>query len=150
MNCSVIHKKMIFYLEGDLRKEEMEEIGNHMKNCSECAAFSEELKKTLGIITVEKEAAVNPFFYTRVKAKLEAGSSIPQYATLKPAYIRILQPVFFSILLAVGVFTGIKIGHAPSRYEAHRIITEEGLVPFLDDLSDEPLETFLFDQDGNE
>jgi len=150
MKCRAIHKNLIFYLEGDLKKEEMSGVELHLNECRECAAFAEEMKMTLGIIENEKNAEVNPYFYTRVKAKLESFAQAQQVKTLKPAYIRVLQPVFFSMVLLMGISAGIMIGNAPSRYEARMVISVEGLVPFLDEMSHEPIETFIFEQDGNE
>ena len=71
MKCKNLHKKLIFFLEGDLSPKMMEEVQNHLDECSSCAAFAKELKQTLGIIETEKELEVNPYFYTRLKARLE-------------------------------------------------------------------------------
>jgi hypothetical protein len=71
MNCKTLHTKIIFFNEGSLPAWEMEEIKIHLENCSDCVAFANELKKTLAVIENEKMPQLNPFFYTRVKARLK-------------------------------------------------------------------------------
>ena len=46
-------------------------VQEHLNSCSECALFAEEMKLTLNILDEEKTPELNPFFYTRVKEKLE-------------------------------------------------------------------------------
>jgi len=150
MKCRTIHKKLIFFLEGDLRKEEMDEIKIHLQDCSTCAAFVEEMNKTLGIFQAEKNPEINPFFYTRLKAKLENLAPAQYIPILKPAYLRILQPITITVVMLLGIFSGIKIGNAPHKREVKTEIAELGLVPFLDEMTAEPIETFIFSQDGNE
>jgi hypothetical protein len=68
------------------------------------------MKKTLGIIQVEKSPEVNPFFYTRLKARMENNEVQEKQRVGFPVWEKVLQPAFFSLLLLAGIYTGIKIG----------------------------------------
>src|SRR5690554_3937691 len=110
MKCKTLHKKLIFFLEGDLPEKEAREIKLHLNECADCAAFAEDMKKTLDIIQAEKSPEVNPFFYTRLKARMESEEVREKQQIGFPVWERILQPALFSLLLLAGVYTGIKIG----------------------------------------
>jgi predicted anti-sigma-YlaC factor YlaD len=150
MNCKIIHKNLIFYLDGELSPEETKKTEEHLKECQSCYAFTEEMKKTLGIIQAEKITEVNPFIYTRIKTRLENQGTTVTKAARKPVYQRILQPVVIAAGLFVGIYTGIEIGHAPYRNEMKTLVAEQGLVPYIDEMKTEPLENFIINQDGNE
>ncbi len=150
MKCRTIHKKLIFFLEDELRKEEMDGIKIHLKECAECAAFAAEMQKTLGIIRTEKISDINPFIYTRLKAKLENTNSDQKTIKQQPVYLRILHPVVVGIVMIAGIYAGVKIGHAPYQREIKMMVAEQGLVPFFDEMKTEPIENYLIEQDGNE
>ena len=144
MKCKVLHKKLIFFLEKELPENEMEQIKMHISECASCALFLEEMRKVLAIIDEEKMPETNPFLYSRVKVKLEdhaEKSPAPGWFTqLKPA----LQPIAFSILLAVGVYSGFEIGK-PMENTAGAITSQNEIIPYLNEMEAEPIENFLMD-----
>ena len=145
MKCKTIHKKLIFYIEGELPLREMQEIARHLDECTGCAAFAEDMKTTFGIIEQEKILQDTPYFYTRMKARMqkqqEEAEQTPGFSLLKKA----LQPALFFILLLVGIYSGIMIGNNAGRaaYDTVYSITE--IIPYLNELQAEPLEMFLMD-----
>jgi hypothetical protein len=143
MNCKTLHKELIFFIEGDLPSEKAEQIKAHLNKCGNCAAFAEEMKKTLGILEVEKSPKVNPFFYTRLKAELE-NRELAESTTFKmPVCAKVLQPVLFSILLIVGIYSGIKIGQPLPVKILGTTQFEQETVPYLNEMETELIETFL-------
>lgn len=145
MKCKALHKKLIFFLEGDLPSTEMEQIKVHLLECGSCEAFAEDLKKTLGVLETEKSPEVNPFFYTRLKAKLEIQSTAEEERALRPVYARVLQPVAFSILLVIGIYSGIKIGQpSHDKFQIASMI-DQGEIPFLNEMEAESIEAFLME-----
>jgi len=145
MKCKTLHKKLIFFLEGDLPENEANEMKAHLAECESCAAFAEDMKKTLGIIQTEKSPDVNPFFFTRLKTRIEKQAEKTAKPTGFPVWEKVLQPAFFSLLLMAGIYTGIKIGQ-PANTEANKsIFAETELVPFLNEMDAEPIETFLME-----
>ena len=141
MKCKSIHKKLIFFLEGELPEKEMHAIQLHLNECPECKILSSELQKTLGIIESEKQVEVNPFFYTRLKARLEnQAETKPLF--WQPVFVKVLQPAFFSILLLLGVYSGIKVTQ-PAKTSIIQSQNEIEMIPFLNEMSSEPIESFL-------
>ena len=145
MKCKTLHKKLIFFLEGDLSIEEIKQFEKHLSACPNCAAFALEMKSTLGIIEMENSAKTNPFFYTRVKAKLEDMETKQESIVSRPVLIRVLQPVAFSIILLLGVYAGIKIGQPFQSEAINEVIAEQEMIPYLNEMAAEPIETFLME-----
>lgn len=145
MKCKTLHKKLIFFLEGDLPAREAEEMAAHLAQCDACAAFAEDMKKTLDIIQVEKSPEVNPFFYTRLKARMENEKNREKQRVGFPIWEKVLQPAFFTLLLLAEIYTGIKIGQPANTETDPSIFAETELVPFLNEMEAEPIETFLME-----
>jgi len=144
MECKTIHKKLIFYLDGELPSQEMEEIKTHLSECRDCALFAEELKKMQEILTAEKSIEPNPFFYTRLKTKMEAAELANQTQTWQAVWVKFLQPALFSILLLAGVYFGSKIGKPEPLNVAVAAYSEEN-IPYLNEMDSEPIESFLME-----
>jgi len=144
MKCKTAHSKLIFFQEKELEPSEMKAVQEHLDSCSDCALFAEEMKKTLSILETDKIDTVNPFFYTRVKAKLENQTVQPQIAR-RPVLVRILQPVAFSIILLIGIYAGIKMGATGSAGTGNEVLAEQDLIPYWNELDGEPIETFLME-----
>lgn len=143
MNCKTIHKQLIFFVEKDLPISEMKAIQGHLDSCKECALFAEELQKTLGVIETEKVNEINPFFYTRVKSRLENRENSTSLA--RPLVVRILQPVAFSIVLILSVYGGIKLGQPHKAEMASIVLNEQQMVPYVNEMDAEPIEAFLME-----
>lgn len=145
MKCKKLHKKLIFFLEGDLPGQEMEEIRQHIDKCHDCAAFAEDMGKTLSALQIEKAPAVNPFFFTRLKTRFENQDGIPAPTIRNPFFAKVLQPALFSLLLLAGIYTGIKIGQPAQNQLAADSYSSEQIIPFLNEMEAEPIEAFLME-----
>lgn len=145
MKCKTIHKKLIFLLEGDLPENESVQIRNHLSECHHCKAFADELSKTLGIIENEKNPELNPFFFTRIKAKIELQAEVKNLSLNRTVFTKILQPAIFSILLIVGIYSGIKIGEPVTSNSFYSENTEIEIIPYLNEMQSEPIEEFLME-----
>lgn len=146
MMCKKCRDKIIFYLEGDLPDRESREMEKHLAQCTSCAALAEEFRKTLAVLQEEKNPEVNPFFYTRLKARM-AGQAEEAFPALKRTFlVRVLQPAFFSLLLLAGIYSGIKIGQSPrDNISTAYYYPEEQVIPYLNEMETEPIETFLME-----
>lgn len=145
MNCKTLHTKIIFFLEGGLPASEMEEVKIHLESCSDCAAFANEMKKTLAVIENEKTPQLNPFFYIRVKARLENQSQSVDATRQVPVLVRILQPAMFSLLLLAGIYTGVKIGQPAKINSDVPVFSENEVVPYFNEMETEAIENFLME-----
>ena len=145
MNCKDLHKRIIFYLDVELSEKEMEETKLHLAECNECAVFASEMEKTFAVLTAEKSPAVNPFFYTRLKAKMENRASVQYELQQKSILVKILQPAFFSILLMAGIYTGVKIGQPANETNSTEVISDQDVIPYLNEMETETIEAFLIE-----
>jgi predicted anti-sigma-YlaC factor YlaD len=141
MNCKTVHNKLIFFLEKELSDSELNLVQEHLESCSECALFAEEMKLTLSILESDKVLEENPYFYTRVKARLENQEQ--EVWSGRPVLVRILQPIAFSIILLLGVYGGIKLGQPNKTELTGSILSEQQMIPFLNEMDAEPIEAFL-------
>lgn len=144
MNCQIVQKNLIFFLEGELPETEMKAFQEHLNSCSECALFAEEMKLTLSILDSEKNPDINPFFYTRVKAKLENQMEAQGQVMHRPVLARVLQPLAFSVILLLGIYGGMRLGSTTTSKTTAEL-NEQQMVPYWNALDDEPIENFLLD-----
>jgi len=143
MKCKSLHKKIIFFLDGELPVDEMQQMKLHLLECKDCAAFAAEMEKTFAILQSEKSPAINPFFFTRLKAKMENQAAGQSEISRNPIWARILQPAFFSILLIAGIYTGIKIGQPAVNKTDSLVYAEQEIIPYLNEMEGETIEGFL-------
>ena len=143
MKCKNVHSKLIFFLEKELPDSEMKQVQQHLDECSECALFAAEMKNTLQILDSDKVTDENPFFFTRVKARLEKQEE--EQPVSRPVLVRVLQPVAFSIILLLGIYGGFKLGESPDATVADSQLSEQEMVPFWNELEAEPIESFLME-----
>ena len=139
MNCEICHKQLIPYQEGLLKGPALQEMEQHLQECSSCRSFAGYLKETLLSIENSRLTAPDPFFYTRVKARLEKQVNS---SSVKSGWIRILQPAFFTFFLAAAIYAGILLGGLYGNSET-KSYARENLDPWVNELGSEPLETFL-------
>lgn len=145
MNCKTLHTRIIFFTEGSLPAWEMEEVKIHLGTCTYCAAFADEIKKTLALLENDKTRQINPFFYTRVKARLENQAENAVATRQTPVLVRILQPALFSLLLLAGIYTGIRIGQPAKINSGNSVYTENEMIPYLNEMETEAIENFLME-----
>ena len=61
----------------------------------------------------------------------------------RPVLARILQPAVFSIILVLGVYGGIKVGQTHKTKLTVNTISEQQMIPYLNEMDAEPIESFL-------
>ena len=145
MDCKSIHKKLIFFIDGDLPDDEMKVVSKHLIHCQECNVFAESLRKTMEVVEVEKQYEPSTYFYTKLKAKLEKQLEPAPVETGGLVWERILQPALFVILLIAGMYGGFLSGRmaGETSFNTNHQVTE--VIPFLNELEIEPIETFLIE-----
>jgi hypothetical protein len=140
MECKSIHKDLIFYLGNELPVGRSMEIQKHLENCNECSEFLSFLNAEMQIIQEEKNPEVSPFFYTRISGRLQEKVAYQ----IGPAWVRLIQPAFFSLLLVFGIYGGFKIGTSASTMGTNQ--PEIRSIQMMDDFGAEPIESFLLEQ----
>jgi len=142
MNCDRCQQKLIPYLEDSLKGTSLHQMEQHLEECASCRGFAEYLKVTFSTIENSRITQSDPFFYTRVKAKMDKQK---ETFSAKPGFARILQPAVLSLLLVASTFAGIKIGSSDWSLKKNSYVMEN-LEPLVNELGSEPIETFLMDE----
>lgn len=145
MICKNTYRDIISYLEGGLTLEKREKIKAHLGECEVCRNFADNLVNNLKIIEQEKTVLPNPFLYSRIQEKINNYYYKPNaFITYT---VRILRPAIISIIIAVGIFTGIKLGsYFKSKYINN---TSELQIEtyYLNDMQHESVETLLLSEE---
>lgn len=140
MNCKKCHSNLILYLEGGLRESEQQAMKAHLKECTKCAGYAIYLKDTLQVIENEKNISPAPYMFTRIKARMTTPT-IPMSGNVWQGK---LQPAFFTLLLLVAIYSGIRIGSQFS-ITANEDFIAETLDQAINEMNAEPLELFLME-----
>ncbi len=133
-NHNQIHKKLIFYLEGQLSESERRQVEEHLSGCADCASYFNELKSSLLLLDENKLQEPGPYFYAGVKNRIQARCSKSAISR------RVLQPALLVLLLAMGVRFGVWVGNH-TRIDLQT--SEQAVLMPFDDLAEEPIEEFL-------
>jgi len=103
MDCNIISNNILFYLDNELAEGERIEFDLHLEACPQCNALFESVASTYNLIAVENQLAANPFFYPKLKAKLEAGK--------ESRVIHIFNSVVKPLAIAASITLGVIIGN---------------------------------------
>jgi len=94
-----------------------------MKNKkSENKRVTIEVDKTMSLLEEPQYIATDPFFYTRLKARID---SYDRALKAHKSFNTLLQPVFLLLLVAVNVFTLYYIFKQDSAAEAQQTFADE-------------------------
>jgi hypothetical protein len=137
MNCKSTEKKLIFFIENALPPEDAVLVATHLEHCPDCRAKLEFLKEILSQANMEKTVEVNPFLFTRIKARLEQ--------TEKHEPGRILKPLAIAAALVMGVFFGILLGQLTMTPKATN--SEQEVAYLFQDHQMESMESLLMEDD---
>ncbi|MGQ8335284.1 anti-sigma factor family protein [Sunxiuqinia sp. A32] len=137
MKHKEVKNQLVYYLEGSLSASQIVNIDLHLKDCEGCRFYLQELEKDFTVMLSEKEVENDPYFFTRLKAKMDAPAEKRTFK-LTP----ILQTALFALFLIISIGGGIEIGkqlhHQPNSGQNDALV----LLPF-DGVNEEPIEQFL-------
>ncbi|MGM0463553.1 MAG: anti-sigma factor family protein [Bacteroidota bacterium] len=145
MDCSEIHKDLIFYIEGSLAEEKRKSVEEHLLNCEDCSAFADMLKASLDTIGREKMVDEDTAFADRViggmkkeKAKTITLTGILRYAAA-------------AAVIILGVFSGVNIAKVTSVPSENEVSEFSDEIYYFNDMHQEPIESFfLLKYENNE
>lgn len=131
-----MQEQLIFFLEGSLPDEQKKQVAAHLESCDNCRRLYQKLKADMALLEDDRNLALDPYFFARVKNKLSTPRELPAWRSK-----RVLQPAFFLLVLALGIQLGIWVG---GKYDSpHQTVSQEAALFPLNDLSHEPIELFL-------
>ena len=106
-----IHIKdyIIAFLEKTLAPAKMQEMQEHISSCEPCRLFYEKFSAVYLSGNSLKKPELNPYFYTRVVAKLQSESG--QEYVLPSTIVRSLRPVAAGLFLLTAITFSIFFGN---------------------------------------
>ena len=110
MQCKEIEYYIWEYIEDSLDKEQQQKMVEHFDSCVSCASLEKGMRASMALIDGSKKTEVDPFFYTRLEARLETRVQI----TRKSYAIK------YSIAASVA-FIGIVGGSLLGSFSAEQI-----------------------------
>jgi hypothetical protein len=140
MKTKCIHNDLIFYLDNELSVEKRTAVEKHLEECADCRSFLVFLQEGIQIIEKEKNPEITPFFYTRLSVRLDEKPE----PLVQSQWLKLAQPAFFSLLLVIGIYGGLKLGGNASSPKVYQQVTSS--VQMLNDFAAEPVESFLLDE----
>jgi predicted anti-sigma-YlaC factor YlaD len=141
MNCKKINRDLIFFAEGSITGSRNEEINRHLSECKICRDFVRELTYNLEIIEKEKKAEANPFLYSKIYNKIISNEQPAN--VLVTSAVKVLRPVFITLLILSGIFSGFKLGSYLSDKYSYSDSELQTITYYLNDLQHESVETIL-------
>ena len=103
MDCKIISNNILFYLDNELVEDERIKFDSHLEACPHCKSLFESVASTYKLIAVENQMAANPFFFHKLKTKLETKEEI--------SAINIFSSVLKPLAIAASITLGIIIGN---------------------------------------
>jgi predicted anti-sigma-YlaC factor YlaD len=145
MKCNNINKDLIFFAEGSLTGTRKEEITRHLSECKTCRDFTRELDLAFKIIEKDREVDVNPFLYSRVSAKIKSGEETENIFVTTA--VKLLRPVFITLLILSGIFSGFKLGTYYSEKYSYSDPQSQTIAYYLNDFQHESVESILLSEE---
>lgn len=159
MKCNKIHKTLYRYHLGALSPQLKEEVDKHLLNCPECSAIYAKLFQTLNHLNDKDTLPEQPFYYTRLKQRMENKKEKAESAWSNGLAKKVLQPALYLASLILAVYIGILIGSGTHSYEtklAENEATDNDYIEafveyqYLNDFQIESIENVLISKDDEE
>ena len=158
MNCREIEKILPKYIEDKLSSEQNQEVLNHIDSCNNCSILHSKLIKILSLLKPTSDIQEQPFYYTRLKQKMENQKEI-KVSFLHPALLKkLMQPAIYLVSLFLAVYIGILIGSGSSYQNKYSHVKEDDKdyieifaeYQYMNDFEIETIENILIENNGIE
>jgi predicted anti-sigma-YlaC factor YlaD len=140
MNCKNCRTDLIGFIRGTLTGDAEVRIREHLNGCPECRSFADYFRETLDVIRLEKEIAPDPFLATRIEGIITNSAATRRQLSFLP---KLIPALTFSIFILAGVAGGIGLGSLLTPASDNQYIAAQELSFLVDDLQQEPIESFL-------
>ena len=108
MDCKKVESNLVGYFYKDLGKEDTGRIQDHLNSCESCQTLYQKMSAVLHAGSAITEIKPNDFLSTRIISKLENKKSLSPGIRV---FQYLLRPAMVVSLVALGIFTGIKISN---------------------------------------
>ncbi|MGM0504654.1 MAG: zf-HC2 domain-containing protein [Bacteroidota bacterium] len=136
MKCKKIYKNLYRYHRGELSPPLKDEIDNHLTNCPECSVLYTKLVQTLDHLNDRETLPEQPFYYTRLKQRMENKKERYESVWSNGLARKILQPSIYMASLVLAVYIGILIGSGTGNYESRLAKNEAQAEDYIEAFAD--------------
>ncbi|MBM7573290.1 zf-HC2 domain-containing protein [Aquibacillus albus] len=120
---------MHHYLDGDLNKEEEQQLRTHLQSCKECQNHFQELKRTITLLESNSHLQPSPNFTNKVINSLPKEKKRISYLRWFKAHPAITAAAIFFILMFTSVFSAWnQDGHLSVSKEQNLIIENDTVI----------------------
>ena len=111
MNCREIKRKLSAYQDKELAGWQMDEIENHLSNCTECSTAIQEMNQVWELISNVEQIESAPFFWTRLSQRMSNKvSKINVWDFVFSPIQKLSFTVLITCLLIFGLVIGMYLG----------------------------------------
>lgn len=158
MKCKQIHKNLYQYHERNLSVDLKDIIDEHLNNCPECYAIYTKFAQTINHLKDKDSIPEQPFYYTRLKQRMENKKAKQESVSDIVWAKKILQPAIYMASLVLAVYIGILIGSGTNydkKIAENELVSDDYLEAFaeyqyLNDFQIESIENVLITEDEEE
>ncbi len=155
MKCNQIHKKLYQYHEGNLSVHLKVKIDEHLNNCPECSSIYTKFAQTMDHLNDKEKIPEQPFYYTRLKQRMENQKAKQESVSGIVWAKKILQPAIYMVSLVLAVYIGILIGSGTNydtKIAENELVSDDYIEAFaeyqyLNDFQIESIENVLITED---
>ena len=117
MKCQSVQKEFSAYQDGELEPQEHEEVRRHLESCQSCQEQYEKLEQIWQTLGKLEEIRPDPWFYPQLIRKINEPPERGRWQNVQRLFQLLRTPVFASILVAIGIVTGIYLGNIMARHD---------------------------------
>lgn len=100
-----VKRKLSAYLDGELNEAGRRQVRAHLHSCDACAEEERNLRQILKTLDILPEADAQPFLYTRIRSRLDAGERNQG----SEIWQRFLIPFSSAAVIVLGIFFGSQL-----------------------------------------
>src|SRR5688572_14944241 len=128
MNCTVVRPWIFQSIDGELSAQDQEQLNAHLLRCAGCAREMQVLLLPQRLARALPACKPSPFFYQKLRARLNAESQTVSIWQIVPALSRQLVPMLATVTLAlISVFAYLELRPPEADiYQAYDMIFMSG------------------------
>jgi len=139
MNCRDVEKMLSAYSDGESPSETKALIDSHVRSCESCRRLLEETRALSKALDVLPAAKASPFFYTRLKSRIQAGERVQR----TPWTERLLIPASAAAIALLGFWLGtVAGGNGDAAKQENSSLNAAASTSYLDTFDSVPSASF--------
>jgi anti-sigma factor RsiW len=107
MQCNDFHRNTLHYLDKSLHPDANAAYHLHLAECQACQTYLHRMEQLWSVIEHDRITDTDPFFYTRLQAKIEM-----QQQNEKSGWALSLKPLALAVAVVIPLIAGVWLGHS--------------------------------------